>query len=75
MGQENVYFGTEPLLTRMHIPAGRRVPPMKTTASRKASIKHTRTPWMATMTKGDHMAAYEHTGTPEGVRGQAGGKQ
>ena len=27
MGQESVYFGTEPLITRMHIPASQGVPP------------------------------------------------
>jgi len=43
--------------------------------SRQANTNHTRTPWMATMTKGDHMAAYEYAGTPQGARGTARGKQ
>jgi hypothetical protein len=74
MGQENVYFGTEPLKPRTQIlvPQGKR---RKMGAPRKASTNQTRSPWMATMTKGDHMAAVLHTGTPQGVRGPARGKR
>jgi hypothetical protein len=74
MGQENVYFGTEPLKPgtpswNLRVCAG------GSQASRAASNNQTRTPWMATMTKGDHMADYQHTGTPEGVRASVRGKQ
>ena len=72
MGQENVYFGTEPLKPGSHPgPQGE----AGSSASRKASTNQTRSPWMATMTKGDHMAAVLHTGTPQGVRGPARGKR
>lgn len=75
MGQENVYFGTEPLNTGTWSLAFRRGSAIAMAASWTASTNHTCMPWMATMTKGDHMAAVLRTGTPQGVRAPARGKQ
>src|SRR6478672_2387304 len=68
-GQETVYFGTKPLLARSsgsQADGWCRNSFWRSPGRRKAL--HPSTPWKATMTKGDHMAAQHHRGTPAGVR-------